>query len=59
MTFWSADRKSSGSFDETTTASVLAASKWTIGSFDMEMALMGRKLAQRAITRQERRQHKR
>ncbi|MXN48690.1 hypothetical protein GR138_26150 [Shinella kummerowiae] len=45
MTFWSLERKSSGWLDETTTARELAASKWMIGAFDMEMALEGRKLA--------------
>jgi hypothetical protein len=56
MIFWSSDRKSNGSFEDTTTASVLAASKWTIGLFDIKMAFKGRKLAKGASTRQKRRQ---
>lgn len=55
MTFWLSDRKSSGSFDDTTTASVLAASKMHSRCLWHEEALKGLRLTERAITRQERR----
>lgn len=53
MILSSSVRNRSGSFYATTTASVLAASRWDAETDAMELALKGRKLAKRAIIRQE------